>query len=141
MTTQGFYPFLAASLLFGSYALGQDAGRGTDRAEDFLKQCKGESRGVGTPEAVKETLGLLDCLSYLRGFIDGSRLTQMTLASLDSAPKVNFICYPSEGISNEQARRIVVKFIEDHPGALHLNKTAMVFGALANAFPPCKSKD
>lgn len=50
---------------------------------------------------------------------------------------INSACFPEGGISNAQATRIVVKYLEDNPAILHVDGQFLVVQALHNAFP-CK---
>src|SRR5580658_1261385 len=81
-------------------------GQNERRAEDLLSDCtKGPSaEGVS-------------CLSYLNGFVSGIAAVQSLYTSAAGAKpltEVRIVCLPSDGISGEQARRVVVKYMEDH---------------------------
>ena len=45
------------------------------------------------------------------------------------------VCFPKEGIANEQAVRIVVKYLKDNPNRLHENEIALIMIALMHAYP------
>lgn len=87
------------------------------RAESLLVDCTSKA-----PEAD------LACSAYLMGVLDGAVMMQ--------AHKKE-ICLPQEGISGEQYRRIVVKWLEDRPKILHESKRLHAVLALIDAFP-CK---
>lgn len=109
-------------LLCGNYASAQN--RGSDaRAEDLLSDCTADKKS--SPDA------LLFCLHYLVGFVDGALVAQ------PEQPASKILCYPDEGVSTEQVRRIVVKWLESHPQNLHTSARIQVMLALHDAFP-CK---
>ena len=70
------------------------------------------------------------CASYLGGFMDGY------LLGVNQAPS-KAICFPSTGISTEEAARIVDKWLRGHPERLHEQDRFLVALAFAQAFP-CK---
>ena len=90
-------------------------------AEELLTQC------TSTDSEVFK----LACASYMHGFGDAVAV----LASIDSAS--SRVCLPKDGISADQLRRIVVKWLEDHPKELHAPASFEVLIALVDAFP-CK---
>ncbi|MNC75341.1 hypothetical protein D3C75_1268560 [compost metagenome] len=46
-------------------------------------------------------------------------------------------CWPKDGISNQQAVRIVVKYLNDNPAKLNKDQTFLTMMALREAYP-CK---
>jgi len=105
--------------------------------EELLRNCE---KGVaqGTNPTVQDVV----CVTYLKGFIAGLTVTQLAYNAPfnGAAPlaSMSFVCLPKEGISSEQARRIVVKYLHDHPEELHENQQLLILTALVTAFPPCK---
>ncbi len=91
-----------------------------DRAENLLRQCT--SSDTSSERLV--------CLSYLNGVLDGAVVMQVYVQK----PK---LCLPDEGVSMEQYRRIVVKWLGDRPNVLHESKRIHAVKALIDAFP-CK---
>jgi hypothetical protein len=73
----------------------------------------------------------IGCLGYLVGFMDGIEVQ----SSIRQSPKI--YCSPEDGISTEQVRRIVIKFMKEHPKELHGSARTLVLLALKDAFP-CK---
>lgn len=76
--------------------------------------------------------------SFTAGFCLGTMQTVGELLpfvneGLDSVHKV---CPPS-AITNGQAAKIIVKYLQQNPEKLHLNGTALTIMALQNAYP-CK---
>jgi hypothetical protein len=69
------------------------------------------------------------------GFIDGFRQFEVILAAaLQSAPNARVMCIP-DGVSNRQAIKVVVRYLDQHPESLHKYAGALVFEALSEAFP------
>jgi Rap1a immunity proteins len=71
------------------------------------------------------------CSGYLSGFLDAHALT----TSFNGGKKL--FCLPESGISGEQAARVIVKFLQDHPERLHESARILAMIALQMAFP-CK---
>jgi len=110
-------------------------GQGTDRrAEDLLKDCAINDTNHPSAEAI-------GCLAYVGGFVAGIAHVQLIYTVAGDKPPmvpVKVICLPSEGISGDQARKIVVKYLEEHPEELHKPAQDEIFVALWKAFPSCK---
>ena len=70
------------------------------------------------------------CLSYLEG------IKQMLYEESSLMQKRN-ICFPDLGISNGQAARIVVNFIDEFPDKLNNHKLDITLDSFSYAFP-CK---
>jgi hypothetical protein len=102
--------------------------------EDFLSYCKSRSFDPN-PSDVKlsEAVAGMRCVTYLAGVVKGMLSIQTTTEYFRGTS--NVICFPPEGISSEQTRRIVVKWLEDHPERLHMQAGALVFFALLDTFP------
>jgi len=133
-----------------------------DKAEDLLWNCSGQQEQNAATRQAK----LLHCLGYLQGAHDMLRLVndliklkpqlrEQLLEQLVKAGKSDAeivasikkfdagspasICTPDEGLSNDQVRRVVVKWIEGHPEQMHLPGRTAVLRALMDAFP-CEGK-
>lgn len=69
------------------------------------------------------------------GVIEGVRTTMMVLnGNLDPELRT---CLPPKGITNEQAIRIVVKYLEDNPAKLNEDRGVLTVIAYHQAYP-CK---
>jgi hypothetical protein len=55
--------------------------------------------------------------------------------NLVSKPSKPLVCLPDTGITNGQAVRIIVKFMQEHPQDLHQDAGAIAVVALGRAFP------
>lgn len=75
------------------------------------------------------------CMGYLRGFIAGHISTESFYQARFHFSS-SLICLPKEW-TTDQAVRIVVKWLNDHPERLHLNEGVLVMQAFQEAFP-CK---
>ena len=70
------------------------------------------------------------CVGYVRGVFE-SLIWTAQYSETQTDPRV---CFP-KGVSVEQATRVVVKYLHDHPAALHEHGLLLVVGAFADAFP------
>lgn len=91
-------------------------------AIDLLRQCEGREP-AGMPE-----LGTLTCATYLSGFLDMHAL----MVFVGARP---LFCPPTQGIQNEQALRIFVRWGQQHPELLHQSARIGAAESLREAFP------
>jgi len=68
------------------------------------------------------------CLSYLEG-------VKQLLYKQESFTQDRNICFPEDGISNGQAARIVVNFLNEHPEKIQEQKLEFVLKSFSHAFP------
>jgi Rap1a immunity proteins len=71
------------------------------------------------------------CVSYLRGLIEG-----MLFGSVSAVATVGY-CPPKNGISPEEGRLIIEKYMRKNPAYLHEKASVVAGAALLSAFP-CK---
>lgn len=98
----------------------------------LLEHCQQVMRVVDA-ESSKNTnpVGAGQCLGMLEG-------VRSTMTILHTALPENYrICFPKNGISNGQAARIVIKFLEDNPAILNQDATFLSLLAFKEAYP-CK---
>ena len=76
----------------------------------------------------KATRGNLACVTYTRGFIDG--FVSATIATNKSAKA----CIPSDGVSADQGRLIIEKYLRDNPEKLDLEAGNLAMAAMIAAF-------
>ena len=96
---------------------------------ELLRQCGSAVAFMDDPSKyVGKAEEPMFCLGYMQG------LTHMSRA-YERATRPGFICLPDTGLSNEQAARVVVKYLRDHPELLHLHELLIVIPALKAAFP------
>jgi len=82
----------------------------------------------------EETASGAFCIGYIRGVLD----TMITWKAFEEEAKlkspVAHPCIP-DGVSNEQAIKVTLKFLKDRPEQLHLPADSLVFQAMRQAFP------
>jgi hypothetical protein len=96
----------------------------------LLAQCHAAIKGIEGDMKVN-MLSVGSCL----GMVEGVRNTMQILDS--KLPPDYRTCFPKDGITNEQALRILVKFLEDNPVMLDNNDTFLTMAAYRTAYP-CK---
>jgi hypothetical protein len=79
-------------------------------------------------ESSKSSTAGISCEAYMRGFVDG-----MMMGSF--ADELHHFCPPKGGVSVDQARLIVEKYLRDHPERLNREAGVLAGIALAAAFP------
>ena len=77
----------------------------------------------------QEMIESLWCIGYVAGFLDSMSIAQ-TLGGGRQG-----VCLPQRGIQNEQAIRILVKYLRDNPQHLHETGRMSLYIALGKAFP------
>ncbi len=93
---------------------------------EFLEHCEATltaANGSGVEGGLGSSATL--CTELVRGLLWG-----LTLAETDGP----VLCPPS-GLTPEQAIRVVVEYLRDHPRRLHENDAPLIFEALTEAFP------
>ena len=94
------------------------------RSDELLWSCT----GVATTE-VEASLGKIKCAAYISGILDSYRVISFQV------PQARFICLPDQGISNDQAIRVVIKWLQEHPSRLQESARVSVLTALKYACP------
>lgn len=99
---------------------------------ELLNQCQQAVRFIddaGKPSDNRLNVG--HCI----GMVEGVRTMMLYI---DSAQPANYkTCFPKGGISNAQAARIVVKYLNDNPAKLNEDGPYLIFMGLHQAYP-CK---
>ena len=98
---------------------------------DVLEMCQYVEKPM-RDQSVDQKAATIACLNYTSGFMAGV-LAGSIAASSDSRP---IIC-PSEEVTAQQVSAVVLKYLRDHPEDRHESAVALVYIALAHAFP-CK---
>ena len=115
---------LATSALSNSvHAEGQDGSFLLQACDAAIKQSDGGELSQ------QESLAALYCASYISGFLDA-----MSLTAFSTKGQKN-VCTPDQGIANDQAARILVKYLRENPEILHKSARTSLYVALAKAFP------
>lgn len=120
----------AAAALVGMLASG--VAMASD-GNDLLKSCKALLAATAkNPEPMNVgDFAQGACL----GIIEGVRTTMVVLNG-NLSPELR-TCFPPKGIINEQAIRIVVKYLEDNPAKLNEDRAVLTATAYNQAYP-CK---
>lgn len=77
---------------------------------------------LGRPPESGDAAGMGFCIGMFEG------VTQTMIAH-------GTMCQPKGGLKREQALRVIVKYLEDHPADLHENGAGLMASALLAAFP------
>jgi hypothetical protein len=105
-------------------------GVGPDGSE-LLRSCNAAVRLSDgeqlTPDDITRAVW---CTGYIGGFLDG-------LALMGWKGATTKVCLPKNGIENDQAARVLVKYLKAHPEFLHESGRASLIVALGEAFA-CK---
>jgi hypothetical protein len=97
---------------------------------DLLKQCGVAVAFIdGARIETRDSPNISFCLGFLQGITQTNVLYQQAQKS-DAQ-----FCLPTSGITNGQAARIVVKYLRDHPEALHNGEFVLAVWAFKEAFP------
>jgi len=68
-------------------------------------------------------------MGYIQGLLD----SYTVFSTRD--PSLNIYCLPLKGVSSSQARKVIVKWLEEHPKRLKEQARILVFHALLEAYP------
>ena len=100
---------------------------GPDGSE-LLRACTATVRQAdGATLNAEDAARSVWCVGYVGGFLDG-------LAVMNWRGGASPVCLPQNGIENEQAVRIVVKYLRNHPEQLHESGRIAVVVAIGEAF-------
>lgn len=99
----------------------------------YLRVCSAAVKmSDGKELTQEENLGALYCVSYISGFLDSMSLT----AKFTKGKRT--VCTPERGVSNDQAVRLLVKYLRENPEILHESGRMSLYLALQKAFPCAK---
>jgi hypothetical protein len=76
------------------------------------------------------SVGDFGCTAYIHGFLDG-----IATGRVVAEKKPGMFCPPKEGVSVDQGRLIIEKYMRDHPGELNHAAGLVAAGAMYDAFP------
>jgi hypothetical protein len=98
----------------------------------FLQACGAAVKQQdGLNVSDDEMFAALWCIGYVQGFVDAVSVTQTLVRSGRS------LCFPQQGVSNDQAIRVFVKYLRENPQVLHESGRTSLVISLAQTFP-CK---
>lgn len=99
---------------------------------ELLRACGAAVKQAdGLKVSDDEAIGSIWCIGYVSGFLDSLSVSVSTTGGRQN------VCLPQRGISNDQAVRILVKYLRENPQTLHQSGRMSLYIALARAFP-CK---
>lgn len=96
----------------------------------FLRACGAamkQADGIQISDA--ELTESIWCIGYVSGFLDSLSI------SAKANPGRQPACLPIQGIANDQAIRIFVKYLRENPGQLHESGRMSFMVSLARVFP------
>src|SRR5450432_4277977 len=70
------------------------------------------------------------CNGWVWGFLEGNMITEVNASA-------HVICVP-EQVTLDQAERVFVRYLEDHPAELHRGAAGLAYDAFKKAFPCSK---
>jgi hypothetical protein len=99
--------------------------------DNYMKEVIGKDKPL--PSKAQQNMAR-HCLNYIVGFKDALYVSQIVQ---EKNGRVPFVCLTENNLNNEQALRIVIKYIQDNPQLLDRPQSAVVFNAFYYAYP-CK---
>jgi hypothetical protein len=115
---------------------GHDVIRDCSLALDMAQQGYIENlvlKGKPLPTAAQQNRAT-QCLSYVVGFKDALYVSQIYQ---EKNALASFVCLPTNNVNNEEALRIVLRYLQDNSRLLDQPQSALVFNAFYYAFS-CK---
>lgn len=100
---------------------------------ELLTYCKQAIRVVETEHTDRDAndIRIGQCFGVMEG-------VKGTMRLMDQGPKASRVaCWPDKDITNVQAARIVVRYLENHPAKLNEGKVLLSILAFSDAYP-CK---
>ena len=131
---------LVAILVLAQPLTSQNSDVRRQDGNQFLKECTQVIRSVdGESLDDLQSMDAMYCLGYISGFLNSHLLVTSIakIRTLFCTPKAGI---PLRGLQGGQGARIIVKWLNDHPEKLHLEKDILTLAALINAFP-CQTDD
>jgi hypothetical protein len=101
---------------------------------DLLQKCNNVIR-IFEEGTIEPTENMLADSSFCSGMMQGMTNTIIFFDAFQVTQ--NIVCLPENGISNGQAAKVVIKYLQEHPEQLHVADSGLAFLALMDAFP-CK---
>ncbi len=92
--------------------------------DQLLFMLKGESSS-----SYQTNVNRYRAMGYIQGLLD----SYTVFSTRD--PSLNIYCMPLKGVSSSQARKVIIKWLEEHPQRLNGQARILVFHALLEAYP------
>jgi hypothetical protein len=106
-------------------------------ANDFVQICRDT-----TSDEISKNLGKGITYGLCQGFFNGLVVSSGFAAAMKDKYDLGrpLFCVPN-GVTNDQARKVFLKFMEDHPEQLHENGANLAVISLMKAFPCSNSNE
>lgn len=104
-----------------------------DDGNELLVYCKQAVHALDTPHMANapSDVRIGQCFGIMEG-------VKGTMALMEQGPKAERVaCWPDGGITNGQAARIVVKYLDNNPAKLNKDGVLLTVLAFSDAYP-CK---
>lgn len=112
-------------IIFSKLAIGAN-----DDGNDLLKQCS---------PILKDNADIIESEIFGIGFCLGMMNSATNFIAInESETGKKVVCLPEKGLTNGQAARIVIKYLNDNPQNLHYANSSLIYIALKSAFPCTK---
>lgn len=104
---------------------------------NLLRACKNVEKIVESGKSdINEVMSSSWCIGVVMAARDlSSGFTASGIIQSDMA-----VCFPEGSVGNEQAIKIVIRYLEDNPHKLHLPASILAYAGLREAFP-CTSEN
>jgi hypothetical protein len=104
----------------------------------LLRQCAAGISDNGGHLSADQYSDFAFCNGYIAGTMDANNVFDNSIrVARNSSKTVPVYCLPKSGIELQQAVRITVKYLREHPEKLHFAGDILVWMSLQQAFP-CK---
>lgn len=97
----------------------------------FLRACSAIEKAEHTD---LESLHVVSCLSYVKGFMDGVFWEAEFVKANTKQEMRKPFCRPA-GVENAQLVKVLLKYIRDNPEEAHQPTAVLIISALAKAYP------
>ena len=116
--------FIIGAILIVTSVLTDSARAQALSGDQLLFMLKGEASST-----FQTNVNRYRAMGYIQGLLD----SYTVFSTRD--PSLNIYCMPLKGVSSSQARKVITKWLEEHPKRLDEQARILVFHALAEAYP------
>lgn len=97
----------------------------------LLEKCQVAVEYLDNGETTEDIDAVRYCDDYITGFREAENVKRIYMPGFYSAG----YCFPRSGVSNGEAARVVVKYLETHEQELNQPATELLRAALADGYP------
>lgn len=134
-STFTFVTSFAVALCVGCALMVTSGSAHSESAEQALAQCTDALSFLDHESKPSDISKTAYNVGYCTGLVQGVTKTfDLYRRSTPSQQKLFASC-PPETMDNGQAMRVYVRYLKDHPAALHLDASGIMLLALRDAFP------